>query len=348
MVHTRFFPLFEAGVLPQNDDPEWDQARLQVRIGPYLNDESLLIENTVAAGWEVPVFQVFSTNDPHCGGEDTAIPEAIADGFTGAQGNCRWVADLLQDSIAEAGTANRHRVHVEVNGGHVVTRLPERTALHDGIDDWIADNLASGPLAPFGFVGFTDVGPDHPFLEDITWLAASEVTTGYEDGSFRPATGVNRQQLAAFLYRMAGEPTFAEPALPTFSDVSAAHPFFAEIEWLAAEGIAEGFDDGTFRSTATLTRGPLAALLHRFAGAPEVDLPDQPSFPDVSPSYPFYGEVEWLAGNQITTGYDDGTFRPTATVNRQQLAAFLHRLACTPEAWADTTIPDGVPACAAP
>ena len=49
-------------------------------------------------------------------------------------------------------------------------------------------------------------------------------------------------------------------------------------------------------------------------------------FPDVPTTSGFCGEIDWLADAGITEGYADGTFRPTAEVSRQAMAAFLHRL----------------------
>jgi hypothetical protein len=52
-----------------------------------------------------------------------------------------------------------------------------------------------------GAMLFPDVPEDHPFAEDIYWLAQTGVTTGYADGTFRPEEPVTRQQMAAFLHR---------------------------------------------------------------------------------------------------------------------------------------------------
>ena len=112
-----------------------------------------------------------------------------------------------------------------------------------------------------------------------------------------------------------------------FPDVGPAHPFVTEIGWLVDEGISEGYDDGTFRPGAAITRQAMSAFLHRLAGSPDVDLPDQPAFTDVSLTHPFAPEIHWLAHEGISEGYDDGTFRPAARVTRQAMAAFLHRVA---------------------
>ena len=122
-------------------------------------------------------------------------------------------------------------------------------------------------------------------------------------------------------------PPWQPPTTPTFSDVGLQHPFFSEVEWLADQGIAQGYDDGTFRPSATVTRQAFAAFLQRLAGADDGPSPSTPTFSDVGPGHPFFAAIEWAAAGQIVTGWPDGTFRPGATVTRQASVAFLQRLA---------------------
>ena len=116
---------------------------------------------------------------------------------------------------------------------------------------------------------------------------------------------------------------------PSFSDVPVDHPFFTEIEWLAQSGVTTGYPDGTFRPTAQVTRQATAAFFHRYSGAPAFDPPTTASFTDVPTTHPFFTEIEWLAQSGVTTGYPDGTFRPTAQVTRQATAAFFYRYDAT-------------------
>lgn len=116
--------------------------------------------------------------------------------------------------------------------------------------------------------GFTDVEPGSTHATAITWLVDRGIARGYDDGTFRPTVGTTRQAAAAFLHRYAGEPDVAMPGEPTFSDVPASHPFAAEIEWLAATGLTEGYDDGTFRPGAATSRQAMAAFFHRYDGWP--------------------------------------------------------------------------------
>jgi hypothetical protein len=58
---------------------------------------------------------------------------------------------------------------------------------------------------------------------------------------------------------------------------------------------------------------------------------DLPSFLDVDEDHPFYSDIMWMALTGITTGYSDNTYRPAAAVTRQSMAAFLYRLAGSPD-----------------
>jgi hypothetical protein len=174
---------------------------------------------------------------------------------------------------------------------------------------------------------YSDVSFGHRFLWEISWLAGAEVTTGYVDGTFRPAAPVSRAAMAAYLYRFAGSPAAPGPGPQPFSDVGAGHPFAAEISWLASEGIASGYVDGTFRPAAPVSRAAMAAYLYRFAGSPgEVAAP---YFQDVRSTHPFAGEIGWAAsiglvqGSYLPSG--DLVYRPAAATSRQAMASFLYR-----------------------
>ena len=174
---------------------------------------------------------------------------------------------------------------------------------------------------------FRDKPPGTTFHCHVEWLHAQGIATGWPDGTFRPATSIERQAMAAFLYRMAGSPAFTPPVSPSYSDVSRSHPFFLEIEWLNASGVSTGWDDGTFRPVASIERQAMAAFLYRMADSPTFTPPTNPSFTDVPRSHPFFLEIEWLNASGISTGWNDGTFRPGALVERQAMAAFLFRAA---------------------
>lgn len=111
---------------------------------------------------------------------------------------------------------------------------------------------------------FADLRPDHPYYPHISWLSAQEITTGWPDETFRPIAPVNRDAMAAFLYRLAGSPSFTPPAQSPFADLTTANQFYKEITWLAQTGISTGWSDHTFRPYEPVNRDAMAAFLYRF------------------------------------------------------------------------------------
>ena len=132
--------------------------------------------------------------------------------------------------------------------------------------------------------------------------------------------------------------TEVEGPQPVFPDVPANNQFAAAIQWKVDQGITTGFADGTFRPGNHITREAMAAFLFRAAGRPEFTAPDSPTFSDViRGASNFFHEIEWLSQSGITGGFQDGTFRPGANVNRGAMAAFLFRAAGRPEFTAPET-----------
>lgn len=118
-----------------------------------------------------------------------------------------------------------------------------------------------------------------------------------------------------------------------FEDVNANTPHVEDIQWLADNGVTEGWVDSTgkrtFRGMDTVKRQDMAAFLYRLAGSPDYtpSASDKSRFTDVTEDTPHAKEIWWLGANGIAEGWDDGSFRGMNTVKRQDMAAFLKRLA---------------------
>ncbi|MCL2595105.1 MAG: S-layer homology domain-containing protein [Promicromonosporaceae bacterium] len=191
----------------------------------------------------------------------------------------------------------------------------------------------SPDFVPHPFVEFQDVLANSQFRAYIAWMAQTGIDSGFNMAThreFRPGGCVQRQTVAVFLYRIAGEPTdFTLPRVESFPDVPVGHNSFRQIEWLVSTGIARGFYDGRFHPGVCLERQAAAAFLYRFAGRREDFVtPARESFLDVSVRHDFFREIEWLANTGVVEGWDMGThqeFRPTEPIERQAMAAFLYR-----------------------
>ena len=112
----------------------------------------------------------------------------------------------------------------------------------------------------------------YPFYKEISWLAATGVSTGWDVGGgkkeFRPTQPIARDAMAAFLYRFADKPVFTPSDTSPFTDVPTSHPFYKEISWLASTRVTTGWDVGggqrEFRPPLNITRDAMAAFLYRY------------------------------------------------------------------------------------
>ena len=172
---------------------------------------------------------------------------------------------------------------------------------------------------------FDDVGPFHPFFEDISNLAASGVTRGCDPAADRycPDRPVTRAEMAAFLVRSLDLP---RPDGLVFEDAKASE-FAADIAAVAAAGISLGCDppeNRRFCPDEPVSRGQMAALLTR---ALDLDSGDADTFVDDDASV-FQADIEAIVAAGITRGCNpplDDRFCPGRRVTRAEMAAFLVR-----------------------
>ena len=181
------------------------------------------------------------------------------------------------------------------------------------------------PAAPK--LPFTDVSEDDWFYADAAYLYEKGVMKGTADKTFAPGRSVTRGQLAAALYRMAGEP--AVTAKAAFTDVPADYWCAAAITWAAENGVVTGYGDGGFRPADAVQRQELAAMLFRFAvyqGMSAVTLEENLApFADRADVAAYaVPAMNWAVGQGILQGKDGGLL-PQAPVDRAQLAAMLRR-----------------------
>ena len=177
---------------------------------------------------------------------------------------------------------------------------------------------------PAGAVaGFSDVAATAYWAEPVQWMVDNGITTGTSEGCFSPNASVTRGQAAAFMWRMEGEP---EPdRAHSFVDVHASWQHDA-VSWMVEEGITTGTSASNYSPDMSLTRGQLAALLHRLAGGPSAS--GHP-FVDVHASWQQV-PVAWMIDDQITTGTSPTTYSPNTPVTRGQLATFFYRYKGSP------------------
>ena len=93
---------------------------------------------------------------------------------------------------------------------------------------------------------------------------------------------------------------------------------FVENNWVV------GYDDGLFRPDRLVTRAEFTAMVvNIFKEEKQVE---ENSFTDVSKSDWFYNAVSYAASEGLISGYEDGTFKPMANMQRQDAAVLASKL----------------------
>ncbi|WP_245596070.1 S-layer homology domain-containing protein [Paenibacillus taiwanensis] len=110
---------------------------------------------------------------------------------------------------------------------------------------------------------------------------------------------------------------------PTFSDISK-HWAQEAINKAVAQGFIKGYENGTFRPNAVVTRGELTVMLARALKLPQADsvlsFKDEATIPLWAKSY-----ITSAVQAGLIKGYNDQTFRPHDPMTRMELVVMIAR-----------------------
>jgi hypothetical protein len=153
-----------------------------------------------------------------------------------------------------------------------------------------------------------------------SWVGKGFVK-GYEDGSFRPETHVNRQEFTAFVNRSFG---FVELGTIQFTDVAQTDWSFSDISKAKAAGYITGYKDGTFQPTVEISRQEAAVIITNLLGLDKSSSADLYIDTKNSPGWS-KSAIGAAKDHGIMGGYPDGTFRPEQSVTRAEAVVLLER-----------------------
>ena len=172
--------------------------------------------------------------------------------------------------------------------------------------------------------------PDEPGIADpddtgvADWLNTKDhevFLNGYPDGSFGPDRSMTRAEVAAMFSNLLLDKNV--PITTSFSDVAEDAWYADAVNMLASLDMIVGYEDGTFRPDAPITRAEFTAIAMRFAdAAPE----GENIFSDVHAGDWFYDVVVGSIQYGWIGGYEDGTFRPQNTITRAEVTAITNRM----------------------
>lgn len=121
--------------------------------------------------------------------------------------------------------------------------------------------------------------------------------------------------------------TVGEKADPCakFTDIVTTEWYHDGVHFVLENGLMVGTSDTTFSPYGNLSRGQLAAILYRLAGAPEVTA--KVPFTDVPANMYYANAITWAYENKIVYGIGNDKYNPEGSVTRQDMVAILYRYA---------------------
>lgn len=146
-----------------------------------------------------------------------------------------------------------------VSGYSDGTFRPNENTSRAEFTKWISLGMGWNLYNPY-FASFSDMPAGNSYYMYIETAKLRGIIDGYSDGTFRPASIINRAQAAKMLVMAKGW-TVVNPPNPTFPDVPSNSWAYGYVETATLHGIIGGFDDGTFRPNDPLTRSLLSKML---------------------------------------------------------------------------------------
>lgn len=107
------------------------------------------------------------------------------------------------------------------------------------------------------------------------------------------------------------------PKTAIFADVSSTNKAYAAIEKLAAAGIINGYEDGTFRPNASVTRAELLKMIYKALDKPLVTAKTSP-FTDVTTKHALFTYIINAYNSGLVKGYGNKLFKPNQSVTRAE------------------------------
>lgn len=181
----------------------------------------------------------------------------------------------------------------------------------------LAAVLAFAPVTVFGA---TDTA-NHWANAVISDWESKGLIKGYEDGTFKPDNSVSRAEFVTMMNNVLKND--AEGTV-SFTDVKETDWFYQAVAAAVNAGYCNGYEDGTFKPSATISRAEAAVMIANAMGL-EQDAAGAEGFSDEIPVWAV-GSVGAVVKAGYMSGYPDGTFGAAKSITRAEAVSSLNRV----------------------
>lgn len=179
---------------------------------------------------------------------------------------------------------------------------------------------------------FLDVSENSWYAKELSYCYHNGYINGTTRISFSPNDNITREQLAAMIWRIEGEPAPDSSAYP-FKDKSSDYSKRA-ICWATENNIIKGYTDGTFHPKDVCSRQDMVTIFYRYANFKKADTSASVDLTKMFTDASSIGShakaaVSWATAEKIINGFNaaDGMlyFKPAGTATRAQVAVVIAR-----------------------
>ena len=147
---------------------------------------------------------------------------------------------------------------------------------------------------------------------------------GYPDGMVYPQKNITRAEVATIFFRLLTDETREANMTKSngYNDMKDGAWYTCAVSTLSKMGIIKGYEDGSFKPDASISRAEFAAIAARFD--PDGDTTPA-TFSDVS-SHWAKDEISIAANHGWIKGYEDGSFKPDQKITRAETMTLVNRV----------------------
>lgn len=170
--------------------------------------------------------------------------------------------------------------------------------------------------------GYRDI-QGHWAKNEIMALTEDGIVKGYDHHLFRPDHTITRAEAVRVITQAFKLTDMTERI--TFSDVSSNHWTYDDIAIAAAQGIINGYPDGSFRPDETTSRVEMAVMIGNALQLKGMRTGERP-FTDVHTNHWASELLTTMKSDGWVTGYPDGSYKPSQSATRAEFVTFIARI----------------------
>ncbi|HIW33456.1 MAG TPA: S-layer homology domain-containing protein [Candidatus Paenibacillus intestinavium] len=235
----------------------------------------------------------------------------------------RYIA--LPDGIDISKISSAVVIGVDGTMRHVPTKIGYMNGKNFAVIHSLSNSIYALIWNP---VSFVDV-ENHWSKDAVNNMASKMIISGTGNGMFEPDKFISRAEFAAIIVRALG--IELEPGSVPFSDVNRTDWYFNYVKAAYEYDIINGYSDGSFKPTDTITREQAMSMLARAMKITgligQADIQSLEKFTDE-------GQIAAWAKNDIATilqagivnGAEAGTLKPKSLITRAEVATMIERL----------------------